>query len=342
MNHSAPSVTHRISQRGLTLVEVMVAITISLILLAGVMQIFISSRQTYRVQDALARIQENGRFAMDFLASDIRMADYWGCLKNRTALTNNLNAGGAGYNPTLHGFANGIEGTDGSTDSITLRMAEQTGLTLLSPFGPLASANIGVRPGNTLQQGDIVIVSDCTAGDIFQISNANPGGTGTIVHNTGNATSPGNFNPGACVGANAHCLSKIYQGDAQLMTTTVRRYFIQADATNNNAPTLYRQDQGDAAQPLAADVENMQILYGEDMNSPMDGSANRYVPAGAAGLVLANVVSVRLSLLVRSAENNITAQPQPYTFNGAAAITPADRRLRRVFTTTIRLRNRGL
>ena len=58
-------------QNGISIVEIMVSIAISLILLAGVMQIMLTNKQTYRVQEAFARLQENGRFAMDFLAKDM-------------------------------------------------------------------------------------------------------------------------------------------------------------------------------------------------------------------------------------------------------------------------------
>ncbi|MCC8995396.1 MAG: prepilin-type N-terminal cleavage/methylation domain-containing protein [Candidatus Contendobacter sp.] len=64
------------TQRGLTLVEILVALMISAFLIAGVIQLFIGSKQTYRGHDALSRIQENGRFVMDKMASDIRMAGY--------------------------------------------------------------------------------------------------------------------------------------------------------------------------------------------------------------------------------------------------------------------------
>lgn len=64
------------TQRGLTLVEILVALTISAFLIAGVIQLFVGSKQTYRGQDALSRIQENGRFALDTMARDIRMAGY--------------------------------------------------------------------------------------------------------------------------------------------------------------------------------------------------------------------------------------------------------------------------
>lgn len=62
-------------QRGLTLVEMMVALVLGLILAAGMIQLFIGTKQTYRFYDALSRIQENGRFALDSMANDIRMAD---------------------------------------------------------------------------------------------------------------------------------------------------------------------------------------------------------------------------------------------------------------------------
>ena len=66
-------------QGGFTLVELMVAMLISLLLMGGVIQVFSSSSKSYRNHEGLSRIQENGRFAMEFLSRDIRMADFWGC-----------------------------------------------------------------------------------------------------------------------------------------------------------------------------------------------------------------------------------------------------------------------
>jgi len=51
------------------------------------------------------------------------------------------------------------------------------------------------------------------------------------------------------------------------------------------------------------------------------------------------VVSIRISLLVRSMDDNLTLVPRAYTYNGTTT-TPADRRLRRVFSSTIAVRNR--
>lgn len=337
------------NQRGLSLVEMMVAITIGLILIAGVGQIFVSSNQTYRVQNELARLQESGRFAMEFLSRDIRMADYWGCAKGLSHVVNNLNPAGTGYNSAIHGFSGGLSGTDGggsNSDTIILRIANPTAFPVQSA-GPQASANIQIAANNPIVQGDILVITDCAGGDIFQVSNANPGASGTLVHNTGNTTNPGNYNPSnpGCPGANAHCLSHVYGSNAQIMQTQVISYFIQADAANNNTPTLYRQIGTTAADPLAEGVENIQILYGEDTDEPKDYTANRYVAAGTAGLDMEDVVSVRIAILVRTPNDNVntTTDTNSYNLLGTSVTpNPVDRRLRRVFTSTIQIRNRGI
>ncbi len=71
--------THRHSpraQRGLTLTELMVALAISLIVMAGVITLYVTNRHAYALQNGLARLQENGRFAIEFLNRDLRMGGY--------------------------------------------------------------------------------------------------------------------------------------------------------------------------------------------------------------------------------------------------------------------------
>jgi len=61
-------------QQGMTLIEMMIAMGLGVFLLAGVMGIFTSSKQSYRMLENLSRMQENGRFALDFMSRDIRQA----------------------------------------------------------------------------------------------------------------------------------------------------------------------------------------------------------------------------------------------------------------------------
>ncbi len=333
-------------QRGMTLIEIMIALVLGAFLLGGVLQIFLSSRQSYRMQENMSRVQENGRFAMDFLNRDIRMADFWGCLRNGlNNVTNNLDPAGTGYDANVHGFSQGIDGTNGaaganaaldSPDTIILRGAYDSGITVETPYGPQASSNIQITVGNDLAQSDVVLVADCTQGDIFQISNANPSTGGIAVHNTGAVTEPGNFNATnpLCPGANAHCLSKVYEGDASIYRLASVVYSIQNGA--GGRPALFKQFNGTSSE-LVEGIENMQVLYGEDTDG--NGTPDYYVPAGTAGLDMANVISLRISLLAATADDSLALQPVDYTYNGATT-TPADRRLRKVFTSTIAVRNR--
>ncbi|SFP82057.1 type IV pilus assembly protein PilW [Nitrosomonas cryotolerans] len=63
-------------QNGFTLVELMLAMTISLVLLLLIGTVFVSSRQAFRVQEDGARIQESGRFALEILGRSIKQAGF--------------------------------------------------------------------------------------------------------------------------------------------------------------------------------------------------------------------------------------------------------------------------
>ena len=66
------------NQRGVTLVELMIAMVIGLFLLLGTVTVFQQSRSNFRVSDSIARLQENGRFVLDMMEPDIRVAKLWG------------------------------------------------------------------------------------------------------------------------------------------------------------------------------------------------------------------------------------------------------------------------
>ena len=66
--------------RGFSMIELLIAMVMGLSLAAGVMQVYVGNSQTERDQQARARMQENGRYAIHFLARELRMAGYLGCL----------------------------------------------------------------------------------------------------------------------------------------------------------------------------------------------------------------------------------------------------------------------
>lgn len=323
--------TQRSRQAGFTLVEILVAMVLSLVLLGGVVQIFGSTRTSYRVHDSVTQLQETGRFAMETMSRDIRMADFWGCADGIGKVTNGLDPnGGAGYVDYTGGGIGGTDGAAGAPDTLLLRGGFGTGLSVQAPFGPQSSANIQVAVNNGFQQSDILLVSDCTSADIFQLTNANPDGTGTLVHNTGvPGITPGNLSPVACTGANAHCLSKVYDNNATVFGVQQITYGIGVGASGE--PALLRN-----GQELIDGVEDLQILYGEDTDG--DGAANRYVNATQV-TDMETVVSIRLALVTRSTQINVASVGQNYSVLGTNNVS-ADTRLRQVYTATIGIRNR--
>lgn len=270
--------------------------------------------------------------ALEILSRDIRMADFWGCASDITSVVNNLDNGGEGYIDFGAGGIAGTDGGDGNPDTLILRGGFNTGLNIQPPYGPQASANIKVSAGNDLQQEDIVFISDCTNADIFQITNANPGNSGTVVHNTGNAVSPGNYNatnPG-CPGANAHCLSKIYGDDASIFN--VQQVIYSVAEGSEGQPALFRN----GAEFLDG-IEDVQVLYGEDIDD--SGVANYFVTADQV-TDMTQVVGIRFAVVARSQNDYLTGGvTQNYSILGEARVSP-DQRLRQVYTSTVTVRNR--
>jgi type IV pilus assembly protein PilW len=68
------------TQRGMSVIELMIALAMGLFITAGLISLFVNSKQSYRLNENMARLQENARFAVTFIARDVRMTDYRACL----------------------------------------------------------------------------------------------------------------------------------------------------------------------------------------------------------------------------------------------------------------------
>lgn len=352
---------------GFTLVELMVAMTIGLVILAAVSTLFVSSKQTYTTQDRLARLQENARFAVQFIIKDLRMAGYFGCLDEITPDSMNStlnNSTDFAYNGQLP--LEGVDGATGSwypsgfatlpsdiepgTDAFVIRRGDDDNSIYLDKEMPNTSAVLKVNSIAGLSVNDIIIISDCVSADIMQITQLNSTDP-HIVHNAGAA-------PPGTPGNSTQKLSKSYSPSTapdgtKVMKFLSRRYFIATGASGN--PALFRQDNAGAAVELVDGIENLQVLYGKDTDS--DGLPNVYIKAGAAGLQSsadwASVKSVRFGIIARTVNDKDTdVDTGTYDVDGdcptGAAITdtcydftPAagDRNKRRVFQAVVQLRN---
>lgn len=315
-------------QPGFSLVEFMIAIALGLLLVSGVGYLYIGSRGAFRASDNLSRLQENARYALYVLSSDIRMAGYAGCgnmasvvmrtIANAPVPTMNAQNALVAYdNPAAN---TPVAGHIAGTDVIAIMAAYSNGANLTGNLTP-ANANVQIT-GNPdgFKQGDVLIVTNCQYADVFKVTNV-PGAAGVVTLDHSNSSNTGNR-----VGT--------YGPDAFVMRVDQRTYFIRNNPAGN--PALYRVGLDGVAEELVEHVRDMQFAYGLDTNA--DGAADQYTSAPTAGELPA-VVSVRINLLIEGQDNNVATAPQSVVFNNGTFNAP-DRRLYQVFSATVSLRNR--
>lgn len=321
--------------RGLSLIELLVAVAIGGILMGGAITLFINNRATYEVTNDMARLQESARFAMQLMSQDIRMAGYVGCVNDVTKVNDNLGlaegrlanfthaiegyeAGDAAWSPSGHlgedqaiiAGGTGFNAFQDDSDGITVRYfmgnMRRTGGDIdnevvnaspddANPTNPV----IQVRNlTHTLVDGQAAAISDCGGADLFDLTAA-PGTAGGVDTVTASA------------------LNRSYEALNRAIVTPFMavRYFVRPNGAN--VPALFRStlNPGNVAQEdtveLVDGVQSLQLLYGVDAN--LDGVPDEFLSAGRISAVDPNikltsrndylsVVAVRISLLLATVD----------------------------------------
>ncbi|NOT10419.1 MAG: prepilin-type N-terminal cleavage/methylation domain-containing protein [Methylococcaceae bacterium] len=345
-------------QLGMTLIEIMIALLIGAFLLGGVLQIFIGTKQTYRMQEGLSRLQENGRFALDFLAKDIRMAGFIGCNSgasltntpvcitpdNPVGCTTPLKTPNTLNTPTgfLYDFKTSIQGFEstsatawtpaiaaditsplGGSDVIAIRRAADENFTVTAHASATADLTLDATATTANLKTAGFLKTDgsnnCATAVLSDCSAAAVFQVSAIA-----GTDLSHATGGSCTLKNStDDLGKTYVGGQVYPINTIS-YYIRTN--DSNQPSLYRKLGSNDAQELVEGIENMQILYGVDTDPTPDGAANYYVRANDAVANMAKVVSIRIILTARTIDGNLTAT--------------GDGRIRRNFASTIAVRNR--
>ncbi|NBB93052.1 MAG: hypothetical protein GVY32_07790 [Gammaproteobacteria bacterium] len=129
MQASAYTIKH---SKGLSIIELMVALVLGLLVIGGVLQLFVGSKITYTSAEALARVQENGRFSIETLKRELRDAGSHGFCAGQMEIRNHLNEDCTGYVSVVFDPNQTITGWDysGTGISETFTMPED-----LTPTG---------------------------------------------------------------------------------------------------------------------------------------------------------------------------------------------------------------
>ncbi|MGB9429806.1 MAG: PilW family protein [Gammaproteobacteria bacterium] len=357
--------THGSRQTGLSLIELMIAMLVGLILIAGVLAIFISSRKTYGVNGAVAQIQENGRFALYFLNTSARKAGYMGCATSPTTVSYlNPVADDLPYNfsQAVYGFsftgavpaASENPALDPSAADWTPNLdAALTGLVLpntdvlvvrFTQGSPVYITNIATStsivatvnslsgaPGQPdLAPGNLFLATNCLSAIVMQ---ATTNTTGTTLEYAGSG-SPGN--------TAGDVLPQSFIG-AMVVSPVTQVFYIGQGA--DGSPSLMQASTtasgGFSAQELVPGVENMRVLYGVDLTGSQVPTQYENAEAVDAAGNWPQVVSIKIALLTRSntAAVPLPAAAVPYTLLNSNITAPLDTRMRQTFLTTISLRN---
>ena len=200
---------------GFSLIELMIAMVLGLLVMYSFLQVFTASMKSTVLQNAYARVQENGRMSLELISRDIRVADFWGCLHDTSLITNHLDSsydasaiatnqpGIAGSNNVSNITIETISVVD-NTDTITLRGATSfSNVKVTSPHMINYASDITIINGAGLTTGDVVLISDCQGADLFE----NTSNNSTIL-------------------THSEALANVYSSSAQLLSPYYETYFI--------------------------------------------------------------------------------------------------------------------
>jgi type IV pilus assembly protein PilW len=265
INRMLPSSRSRACQRGVSLIELMVALVISLVLIGGAIQVYSFSRQNYEVNESVVRLQETARYALSVLEPDIRMANSWGLSKGSVFVES----------------APDLPESDCGADFARIVTATLDGTNNEYSFGCPADGAGAVGSADTLVvRRASVAPSSVTSGRLLVCSTRS---SIQLVDDSSVCTAEPPF--------------------GQVNDLIVNAYYIGRDSNYlAGLPTLHRfglvnsTDFADVA--VVPGVEDMQIQFGIDPSGNR-GIATGYVNPGEVP-VGAQIVSVRLWLLVRA------------------------------------------
>ena len=275
---------HFKQQAGVTLVELMVALTIGSFLMVGAVQVYNQSRHAFVINESIARVQETAQFAMDTIEADVRMASNWGRHSRGSSIVGRSVTGDANpltlATPAACGAAWALDlarPVEGNNNNYGLACGAVGGAQINSDTVTMRRTTVAAT---ALEAGRLQIQTTRIQGELFTDGNV-----------------PSAFDP---VASETHNL-------------LVNTYYVAANSTLiPGVPTLRRKMLTSVGgvptvvdQEVAPGVQNLQLQFGVDVDQ--DNTVDRYVNPGdaildplAVGFIPgARVLTARIWLVVR-------------------------------------------
>jgi len=352
-------------QRGMTLVELMISTFLGLILISGLITAFMGTKRSSELNAALTEMQESGRFALDSMIRDVRMAGFQGCaniadfaatIRADSAPTNDyLNDSfrahvvdaAALWDPLTHPSFN-IPDAVGVPVPGTHALSVQFGSTTTYTFNPMdttASAVSVIGDNVDIVAGDLALISNCNVADIFEVTS----NSGSVLQHAA-ANNNGDNRLSAPYGQGSE------RNRPRIMRFEANIYYIgdtgRTNSDNEPVRALYRQTLPYTNPPIemATGIENLRVRVG--LENPAQAGPLTFVSPDNALIATQNIKAVQIGFLMQSYDNVSTIEDTRtydiagYTIPPSPAGAPdgtthaQDRKMRLAFNASVAIRNR--
>ena len=314
-------------QSGFTLVEIMVAMLLSLILGVAIVTVFVNNSHSFTQDDNVLRMQDDARFALQQVAFDLSMAGHYAELLSPAAVTLDTSL---------------TVGLDCGPPTATNWVYQTT--------QPATSESLSLIGIDNVTSAQVVAGHSC-----FLADEVAPGTDVVSIKRVAGAEA-GVFRDGAVYLRTNGTVGLLYRqpltGTPAVSIALPRTeweyrpaiYYIRQYAYDlgDGIPTLCRKVLGGAGpsmltECIATGIENLQIEYGIDTSN--NGSPNVYMSAPTLA-DMQNIVSARIHLLARTTEIDVRHTNQKtFSIGNAPDYTPNDSFHRRVYSTTVAIQN---
>lgn len=336
---------------GFSLIELMIAVTLGMLAVAAVGSVFIYGSRSYKQDDKISRMQDELRFAMAQLSTDLEMAGFWAQINNPAA------SGTITIDPSALPLVTDCgPTTNGATSDNTNNWVYRERTTGIATRGNATEMQAAatfpcITSDNFVAGTDVIAVKRLgdatTSPKDEQIHLRTNGVQSTIYKHVDGVTPP------APTGANV----TIYP--YRVTVWYIRKWSNSDDLAleNPRIPALCREVligngsgnptmKGDGC--IAHGIEDMQLEFGLDSAATPDGVPDRFVEYSGAtpptAAELARVVAVRVHLLARSSQSDAGAgykNEKSYTLASKVIAATNDGYYRRTLSTIVLLRNQA-
>lgn len=317
--------TQQKHQNGFSVVEVMIAMLLSMALAGGIISVFVNNSYSFKQDENIGRMQDNARFALREIAFDISMAGHYSDLHIPDSVSYDGDlaiatpCGPAGqdnwiYRTTEAGNSLSIMAIDNATNAA-------------------ASAAHSCFDGGEILDGTDVVAIKRVAG-----AETTPSANGAYLRTNGTV--------GVLFSGIEPTASPLPPFDPPFADWAFRPsiYYIRqfADTPGDDIPTLCRKALSGAGpsmttECLATGIENLQIEYGIDTSQ--DGHPNVYLTDPTL-TQMQDVVAARIFLIARTTDIDTRyVNNKTYSISNAPDVIPGDSFHRRVFSTSVSIQN---